>query len=353
MSLSKIFVFGVVASLLTAACGDAPDLSDFNKADREAADENQGLGGESPIGNQTPVNTDLQGCATQSAAAEARPVYLIFQYDKSGSMDDNGKWNACKAATRAFFESSESAGVKASLTFFPTGSTCSDSSYESPAVPITALPSSVFGSALDSRNPSGGTPTRHALQGAINYAQQVAAGEGKDGNVAIVLVTDGQPANCSDNSISTVRNIAASVASTIPTYVIGVGNQLGNLNEIAVGGGTNQAFIVSTGDPAQTQAQLLGAIKAIKQQALACDYTIPTPTDGQRLDHTKVNVQYAPQAGSPSTLSYNQSCAGGTGWQYDNADSPTRILLCDSSCNTVKTAGGKVDIVYGCATQVK
>jgi len=347
-------MISVMTSLLAFACGGAPDLSDFNKNDdglgkKKGATEPGTIGGD----QSTPTNSALDQCATQSSVAEARPVYLVFQYDKSGSMDDDGKWNACKAATKAFFNAPESAGVKASLTFFPSdgGNICSDSNYASPAVPMTALPSNSFANALDSRDPDGGTPTKYALTGALSYARTVQAGEGKDGNVAVVLVTDGIPANCGDNSISSVRSVAASAAATIPTYVIGVGDELGNLNDIAVGGGTKSAFIVSTGNPAETQAQLLGAIKAIKQQALACDYKIPAPTAGATLDRSKVNVQHVPTGGAPGTLTYNQACTNGTGWRYDDATNPTRILLCETSCNAVKARPGKVDIVYGCATQ--
>jgi len=358
--LAVAFACSVLTSVV--ACGGSGDgLSDFNKADRESGGFGDGTtnGGNGSIGgggNGSGGGTsgDLAACATQSATAEARPVYLVFQYDKSGSMGDDGKWNACKAATKAFFTSPSSAGLKASLTFFPSNNNnfCSQAQYATPAVPVTALPSTTFGNALDARDPDGGTPTLAALGGAIDYAQQVAAGEGKDGKVAIVLVTDGVPANCNDNQISNVKALAASVAATIPTYVIGVGNALGNLNEIAVGGGTKSAFIVSTGDPTKTQTELLKAINDIKQSALSCDYKIPPAPAGEEFDRSKVNVQYLPNgAAKAGTLAYNQSCAGGTGWRYDDATNPTRILLCDGSCDTVKTKPGKVDILFGCATQ--
>jgi len=357
--MSQKLAVAFVCSMLSTvvACGGSDDgLSDFNKEDRDGTGSGNGpIAGNGPIGgdgSQTKPAGDMAACATQTATAEARPVYLVFQYDKSGSMGDNGKWSACKAATKAFFSSPESAGIKASLTFFPANNnTCSSGTYTNPAVSMAALPNAAFGAALDGRSPDGGTPTAAALGGAIDYAKTVAAGEGKDGKVAIVLVTDGVPANCGDNSISTVKNLAASVAATIPTYVIGVGN-LGNLNEIAVGGGTKSAFIVSTGDPTKTQTELAKAINDIKQSAMTCDYKIPAAPAGETFDRAKVNVQHlATGSAAASTLTYNQSCAGGTGWRYDDATNPTRILLCDASCDTVKAKPGKVDILFGCATQ--
>ncbi|MBS2020532.1 MAG: VWA domain-containing protein [Deltaproteobacteria bacterium] len=360
MRTSTVLI-GLACSMLTAlsavACGGSGDgLSDFDKEDQRAANPTgNGNGGGTIGGNTTPgsnPNPELEKCATQSAEAQPRPVYLVFQYDKSGSMGDDGKWNACKAATKAFFTAPDSAGIKASLTFFPTGGDiCSTNQYKTPAVAVTALPSPAFGAALDSQSPNGGTPTKSALSGAIDYAKQVQAGEGKDGTVAIVLVTDGVPANCSDNSIGNVKALAASVAATIPTYVIGVGGALGSLNDIAVGGGTKSAFIVNTGDPSKTQTELLKAINAIKQNAISCDYKIPPAPAGETFDRSKVNVQVAPTGAAAATVGYNQACTGGTGWRYDDEKNPTRILLCDASCEQVKAKPGKVDIVFGCATQ--
>ncbi|MBX3188696.1 MAG: VWA domain-containing protein [Labilithrix sp.] len=359
MSTATKLAFGIGASLLVTlvACGGGGDsISQFNRGeDREDGFGNgsspgeSGLGGDNGNGNKE--NPDLAKCATQSATAEARPVYLVFMFDKSGSMSQSSKWTSSKAATRAFFESPQSAGISATLTFFPSGSSCNTSDYNAPQVALTKLPSASFGTALDSQSPNGGTPTRPALEGAINTAQTVAAGPGKDGKVAIVLVTDGQPEGCSNNNVNSIRDLASSVASTIPTYVIGVGDALTNLNAIAVGGGTKNALIVSTADPTKIQTEFSKAIETIKASAIACDYNIPPPPAGQAFDRAKVNVQHVPQGGTAGTLDYNPSCTGGTGWRYDNEATPTRILLCDGSCDSVKSKAGKVDIVFGCATQ--
>jgi len=52
------------------------------------------------------------------------------------------------------------------------------------------------------------------------------------------------------------------------------------------------------------------------------------------------------------TLDYNADCTNGTGWHYDNPSTPTKILICPGSCNTLlANANGKIDILFGCATQ--
>jgi len=359
-------VLGALCSSLfvtLVACGGAdPTLSDFNKGTGKGATAGDGTdnsAGANGLGtgsgaSKPAAGGDLAACATQSAVAEARPVYLVFMFDKSGSMKDQSKWPSAKAASRAFFESPDSKGISASLSFFPDQQnySCDVSAYSSPSVTMASLPSTTFGQQLDTKSPAGGTPTYQAMQGAISYAQQIATGQGADGKVAIVLVTDGLPdAQCDNTSIPDVQSLAAGVAATIPTYVIGVGDALTNLDQIASGGGTKSALIVSTTNPSQIQADFTKAINQIKASALTCDYKIPAAPTGETFDRSKVNVQHTPTGGAADTLTYNQACTGGTGWKYDDANNPTRILLCDGSCDGVKAKDGKVDILFGCATQ--
>jgi len=358
MSWIKLSLGLAAIGIALAACSPPEPSSTFHKGGATGDDDgssgaNGRLGGGS--GDEGSAPDDFESCATKTAAADAKPVYLVFMFDKSGSMTANGspKWSSATAASKAFFESPESNGVHASLSFFPDEESysCDASAYRTPKVSMTSLPNAALGASLDEQSPAGGTPTHVALQGAIAYAQDVAANEGKDGKVAIVLVTDGLPDSlCDGNSVSAVKDLAASVAATLPTYVIGVGNQLTNLQDIAVGGGTKDAFIVETNDPGQIQQDFLDAITAIKQSALACDYEIPAPPAGEQLDREKVNVVYT-SGGASDTFTYNPSCAGGAGWRYDDADAPKRILLCDSSCESVKTKPGQMQVLFGCATR--
>jgi hypothetical protein len=363
MRLAKTVGLGLAASLLfsVAACGTAAPDSGFG--DPSGAGGAGGFGAGDPAGGDNGLGgngggtskpaDDLAACATSTAAAEAKPVYLVFAYDKSGSMGQSGKWTAAKAAMKGFFGSPDGAGVNASLTFFPQGGNiCKSSNYASPQASMTALPSSTLGAALDDADPNGGTPTADALAGAISYAESVASGQGKDGTVAIVMVTDGIPDGCDDTGdVSYAASEAAAVQAQIKTYVVGVGNELSNLNDIAAAGGTGTAFVVSVGDPAKTQTDLTKAISAIKTSALSCDYEIPAPPDGQTFDRSKVNVQFTPDGAAASALDYNPTCSGGEGWRYDDATAPTRVIACDGTCDAIKGKSGKVDIVFGCETK--
>lgn len=353
MVVSMKLSLGLAAlAVMVTACAPSGPASEFRSTSK--ADAPAGTTGElgAVTGDDGAGSADeFESCATRSATAEPMPVYLVFMFDKSGSMTSNTspKWAAAKAASRAFFESPDSSGVSASLTFFPDAQdySCSASAYSTPQVAMTALPNAAFGASLDSQSPAGGTPTHVALQGAMAYAQGTAPSRGK---VAIVLVTDGLPdSSCTGNSVGAVRDLAASVAGALPTYVIGVGDELASLNEIAAGGGTGDAFIVSASDPRQLQQEFLGAINTIKASALACDYAIPAAPAGERLDRAKVNVVHVSGA-SRVPLAHDATCSGGSGWRYDDAEAPQRIVLCDASCDAVKAKPGRIEVLFGCAT---
>jgi hypothetical protein len=94
--------------------------------------------------------------ATATGEARLEPVRLAFAFDVSGSMgkldypyhDPTLKWEPVVAATKAFFTDPASTGISASLTFFPIDADeserCDANSYDTPDVPMTALPSTAF-----------------------------------------------------------------------------------------------------------------------------------------------------------------------------------------------------------------
>lgn len=334
-----------------AACGGDPGGSGFKGDGTGGGDLGGGGGaGGSLGGSGGNGGPDLMKCATASAQPSPIPVNLVFMFDKSGSMGQSSKWTSCAQGLNGFFADPNSKGLNASLQFFPLSPECSTSTYQNPAVSMRPLPdASSFSSAIAANSPSGGTPTLPAEKGAIAYAQQIAQQRPGE-KVAIVLVTDGDPNDCS----STPQNVAmaaAAVASQIPTYVIGVGPSLQNLDTIAMGGGTNKATIVQTNNPAQIVQDFQNALNAIRGLTLACEYTIPMPPNGQALDYGKVNVVFTPTNAPSETLAYSQDCSNPKGWKYDNAANPTKIMLCSGACAEVqKDKSGKIDVVFGCKT---
>ena len=309
-------------------------------------------------------------CAAQSAASELRRVELAFVFDVSGSMGDNEtrfslKWLPVVAASEAFFSEPDGAAISASMTFVPTAlaaERCMDAPYLTPDVPSQPLPSMAFTQAIQAlaMTPTAmwrtSTPTLHAFNGVAASLHAAAVDPGTL-TQAIVLVTDGVPQNCTAEA-NDIQVVADAVrASGIRTYVVGVGNppgagpadNLSNLHLIAAAGGTEQAFVVETGDPAKTEADFRTVIEGIRGIAVACNMEIPIPPAGTAFLPEKVNVIYGSGESGEQTLNYDPDCLDLAGWHYDDPVDPKTIVLCETSCTTVqRDATARLNVEFGC-----
>jgi hypothetical protein len=171
-----------------------------------------------------------------------------------------------------------------------------------------------------------------------------------------VFASDGVPTECAPQDIGQIADIAAAAAAGSPkvvTYVIGIGD-VAALDAIAQAGGSQKAFLVSGNGTAGQQ--FLDAMNAIKGSLLACEFDIPQPSSGE-LDYELVNVQFTPDGGSAQLVPQVKSageCGSSAGWYYDDPAAPQKILLCDATCDTVKsTSKASIEIVLGCSTIVK
>jgi len=311
-------------------------------------------------------------CATASAKAEVKQLNLVVIYDRSASMGASGygdptlKWNPLAAGMKAFFADPSDVGVSATLQFFPPTpqvqneqDACNQDEYINPLVPLTPLPSNVFSAAIDESFPdaTAQTPTLPAMQGSIYAAQQILMQDDK-AIAAIVLVTDGEPDSC-NSSVNVVAQAAAQVASTIPTFVIGIGaatagdggTDLAGLQQVSQAGGTSQPIYVEVGNASQTQADFTAALDAIRVKQVPCSFAIPTPSDGKMINYKEVNVLYTPSNSPPETLMYSSDCTSGSGWDYDDVTNPTVINLCPDTCHAAQTdRGSQIQILFGCDT---
>jgi hypothetical protein len=302
-------------------------------------------------------------CQAVTAGAMVQPVFLVFAFDVSGSMgkgdaewhDQSLKWDPIVAATKSFFSDATSQGLSASLKFFPVAGgddlSCSAVTYATPDVPMTPLPSAAFAAALDANTPQteddwiGGTPTAFAIRGTQEYiaAQRAAA----PGRYVTVLVTDGYPQGCggdADEIATVAEDVASALSNGVETYVIGVANPpvndapdvVTNLQQIAVAGGTERAFLIDTGSPTATSAAFLDAIDEIRGAAISCSIEIPQAPDGRAFDKQRVRVTYTTGAASQSELVYDAGCSQPNSWRYDDPLAPRQLILCDASCETVR-----------------
>ena len=140
----------------------------------------------------------------------------------------------------------------------------------------------------------------------------------------------------------------------IRTFVIGVGDVARfNLDNYARSGGTRHAFLTDSGDITRTFVEALGNIR---NRDLACEYQIPTPPEGMKVDTTKVQVVYSPATtGTPEevpSIDGLAACANNPngGWYYDYPANPSKIVVCPCTC--ARFQAGKVDVRLGCKPRV-
>jgi hypothetical protein len=322
-----------------------------------------GSGGAGGSGN---VDPDAN-CGQTKQGTSQIPTDIFVMEDKSGSMQcpanmDNcqappmplvhpTRWEAFTMAVNTFINAPDSVGIGVGLGFFPLQmgmeTICDVPTYATPAVPIAPLPGNVMAisNAIAMNMPAGGTPTRVALQGAIDYARTYTMNT-PGRTAAVLLVTDGVPNDCNSsvNNVSMVAQQGFMGAPPIKTYVVGLGNTAG-LDQIALAGtGGATHYFPATGD---VSGQLVAALKAITGM-ITCNYTIPRGSD-PRLVNVEVTVG---MGGMPTKIGkVDNAAACGTlgGWYYDNPMTPTQIIICPQSCGPLQmTPNSGVSILYGC-----
>jgi hypothetical protein len=325
-------------------------------------------------------------CAATSADGQPVPVDLFFMVDITGSMNckvpaddtlcDNdpgvgfypvSRYTVVSGALKSFIADPNNADLGMGIGFFPAGSSgrrnnqsCTAATYAMPNVEIgpLATTSMMLDTAIDAQMPNGDTPTVPSLQGALEHATAWAMAHPTH-RVAVVYATDGDPSGCdSTNTVAnaaTIAGAAFAASPSIPTYVLGVGPDLMNLNQIAAAGSNNatQAFLVDA--TADAAAQLSKALTTIRTTvALGCTYTIPPAPAGQTFQPGLVRVEYTDSKGAVTDVLQDPpmtDCAKGQGWQY--SPDMTQINLCGTQCDAVKAdQGGKLKVLFGCATIV-
>ena len=362
--------------LLVGACSGEKDPAEAAGAsagthglDLDLGNSGRGGSSSSISANGCDITSSDAVCAAQAYEGEAIPLDIYIMFDQSGSMlNDVGgltRLDAVERATGTFLRDEASAAIRVGVGYFgfqPIGQTsCEAEDFASPSVPVTLDHEAVL-SSLAEREPTGETPTGAAIRGACGYAQ-----EWKKSNVGhsvvILLLTDGEPKapmSCSTGACCPTLDDAVQAAAdcrqgepAIPTYVLGVGPFLDNLQQIAQAGGTEQAYLIGDQDVEQ---QVLRALNSIRGAAsIPCELQLPEPTGGTSLNYGFVNVAYQDSSCALSTI-YNvpddASCdvtAGG--WYYDDPTAPTSVKLCGASCDLVSAPGGRLALTVGCKTK--
>jgi hypothetical protein len=197
----------------------------------------------------------------------------------------------------------------------------------------------------------GSTPTYPALKGALQHAADYAASvQGR--HVAVVLVTDGMPTQCAEQSVTAIAELACRGLrdAGVLTFVIGLSAGLWNLDEIARAGGTYEAYIIDHGEGVE---HLVDTVRSISVAPFPCEFEIPNVDDPTlQVDYDLVQVLYWPEnAGEPEQIPRIENAAvcalsPNGGWYYDDPQEPTSIHVCDCICN--RFGRGIAEVRFGC-----
>ena len=312
----------------------------------------------------------LETCSGVTFAATPSPKDLYIILDQSASMTEAlpggvvTKWDLVVAGLHRFVALPEAEGTGVAVQYFGLPDECNPAAYATPEVPMNQLPSNaqaIIDSTLG-HTPSTLTPTYPALKGALDYLGPLAQASSGQREAAVVLITDGFPTRCQADgtptggaSIQDLEDLARQYAELDPpirTFVIGVGEALGNLDSVAEGGGTGDAMLIASGD---FESQFLDAL-AFAIQSPGCQFPLPEDPSNEPIDPSRVQVLYtARSTGEIEQLARVNQAANcplnqGHGWYYDRPDAPTTIHVCPESCQ--RLAAGTVEIAVGCASIV-
>jgi hypothetical protein len=329
---------------------------------------------------------DAASCGGEVFEGESVPLDIYIMFDQSASMCaclDAGAGQLClesgcnttrldavRRAVDEFLLDPNSAGIGVGLGLFgqqDIGQTSCDAAvFAEPLVSVGTLPeqASALSDALSLLQPTGETPTGPALRGACAYARDHRA-TAPQNQVVLLLLTDGRPeapttcrggiGTCCpslDDAVQAAEACRNEVG--IRTFVIGVGPLLDNLEQIAVAGGTDQAYLVQGGD---VGAEVLRALNRIRgSAAIPCELALPEAPAGDALALDEVNLEYegAECARTPfASVASAADCGDEDGWYYDDPASPSRILLCPRSCDRVSGPGGNLYYSVGCDTRIR
>lgn len=378
MTLRASILGSLFAASLVVVAGCAPDspgglTGTGGNSSGNGTGNGNGSTGASPNGTSGTGFSDASGttgsmmtCAESSIEAQIAPLAMYIMFDRSGSMQDNNKWNNASQALKSFFANPAAAGLEVALRFFPEGACdgnqCDVNACATPkvdAAPLTAdsgamdAQEKLLIDAVNNTGPNGNTPMYAALKGAVQWATDFQAAH-TDHKTVVILVTDGEPNGCITDTDQIANEAATGNAMGIDTFAIGLqGSNENTIDKIAMAGGSDQGFFIGNGN---TEAELLAALQAIQGKAIACEIPIPDPGNGEVINPSKVNVSFTPGGGSAATLGNvaNEAACGNNGaaWYYDDPTNPTKIILCPETCDSVQGDDqGKLNILLGCDTQ--
>lgn len=205
--------------------------------------------------------------------------------------------------------------------------------------------------ALDNRTLEGFTPTLPALTGVVQSATEHQAKYPRN-KVVVILATDGLPTACDAElptggvpaAIENLSEVASSaLEAAVQTFVIGVFSPdeapaaTGNLDALAKGGGTDDAFVITT--DSEVSELFLAALEQVRRSNV-CEFSLSE--EAREVDLTQIRVQLSPESGAPRWIDWvgeRDDCGDGDGFYFDRDPegdiAPGRVILCPASCGAM------------------
>lgn len=316
-------------------------------------------------------------CAQTSADARRRPVNLLVVLDRSGSMQDRGKWAAAVSALQSLLTRLDPE-IAMGLTFFPpvSGSAGVATTYRTPAVPVLPIRDNrtALQTALRTASPNGNTPMACAMEGTRGFYETFTG----EGSRNVILITDGSPTDeCSpmaqlcqllppdfaclayneELARGAVRVAVARAAMATPpvrTYVTGTPEASDTfLSDLAFTGGTGRSPGCNTSHDCHYtlrsgsfEDDLNRALEDIRGRASTCEFEVDA--DPSRVDPNRVNVSFT-GTGATEPQVIVRDVSHSNGWDY--SDGMRSIVLYGPACDRLQSdSNGRVQILFGCPT---
>jgi len=359
-----------LAAAMFVTCGPAPIPGSTSDIGGAAGSGRGGSGGPITLatstskstGTDSSVGTSTQVCKQSNNNLTKQNADVLLVLDKTGSMTsamDSGsqcsdgdadagtcqqRWSTMVSGVNAVLggAATTAGSVNWGLELFNSDGNCGVAA--TPDVAIAAGSAATVQSTIAGVTPGGATPTRQAIINATAYLQTLTDNNGK----YILLATDGEP-NCLNTGKggkggggqgTTDLTGTAGVINTaytsdgIKTYVIGVGPDVANLNQLAFAGGTNTYY------PALSPQDLDAALSAIVGAVASCTFSL----GGTPPDPTNVLIEF----NGDSSLRPPQDTSHTNGWDY-TTPADTSIQLYGSWCDNVTNGTySSYEIRMGC-----
>ena len=340
-------------------------------------------------GSRTPVATgDSCAAISERAQNERRPADIIIAVDNSGSMDEEIVF--VREQLNAFSQQIIDAGVDARIILI-----------SSPIqAPGTTMPANWFDDDDDQDNGvciaaplgSGSCPDDTNLPRYFHVPEEVGSHDALDMFVStypmwqaqlrpnatktFLVVTDDDAEDRDDDndegggSTAAPRDMAAWFSEQVaalpgglfPTFSFSGIFCFSECPEAAAVGTVYEELVQRTvgvkGDLCeQNFAPVFDALAkaVVSTSGLECSWAIPAAPSGETFDRDRVNVQYTVAGTAAQSLlqvADAAACGDRSGWHYDDAGNPTRIVACATTCSELQQdAAAQVDVLFGCSTQ--